>query len=100
MVRVALLQQDVRTPTGANDAFARSAPLPTGETQLASQLTKTADAVGTAYDQSQAAAARQQKLDAAAWSANAASNATLTWQQKMQDEQLNSPGGQPDFTNR
>jgi lysozyme family protein len=98
MVRVALLQQDVRTPTGDNSAFAQPVQLPTGTTQLAAQLTQTVQAVGSAYEQSRVAQERQQKLDAAAWSANAASNATLTWQQKMQDAQLNSAAGAPDFT--
>lgn len=98
MVRVALLQQDVATPTGANDVFAKSAPLPTGNQQLTAQLAQTATAVGGAVDMYKAAQERQQKQDGAAWAANAASSATLTWQQKLQDSQLSAPAGAPDFT--
>lgn len=98
MVRVALLQPTVNTPSGANDVHAQAPQLPTAQTQLTQQIAGAAQQVGGAIDKYEYQQQRQKTQDAAAWSANAASNATLTWQQKMQDMQQNSPSGAPDFT--
>lgn len=98
MVRVALLQPTVNTPGGANDAYQQSVQVPTANAQLSQQLSGAAQAVGAAVDKYQFMQERQKSQDAAAWSANAASNASLTWQQKMQDMQQNSAAGAPDFT--
>jgi hypothetical protein len=98
MVRVALLQPTVNTPSGANDVMQQAPQLPTANAQLAQQFAGAAQAVGGAIDKYQFLQERQKTQDAAAWSANAASNATLTWQQKMQELQQNSASGAPDFT--
>lgn len=98
MVRVALLQQSVNTPTGGDDAFQRTQQVSVADAQLAQQVAGAAQSVGTAYQTHEIVAERQKKLDAAAWAADATSGATLKWQQDMQDRQLSAPAGAPDFT--
>lgn len=98
MVRVALLQQQVQTPTGANEEFQRPAQLDTSGSTAAANLAQAAGAVGGAIDAQKFQAERQQKQDAAAWSSNAASSATLQWQQDMQKRQMSADAGAPDFT--
>lgn len=98
MVRVALLQPSVSTPMGGNDAYQQPLPVPSADAAAAQGLSQAAQAVAGALDKKGFLEERQKTQDGAAWAANAASNATLTWQQKLQDMQNNSAPGAPDFT--
>lgn len=98
MPRVPLLQQSVQTPMGANDAYQQTQQVPTADAQLMQQVAGAAQNIGGAIDKYQFMQARQQSNVAAAWTANAASDAALTWQKNLQDRKLNSEPGAPDFT--
>lgn len=98
MVRVALLTPQVQTPSGANEEFQRPGQVDTADAQVAQNALQAATAVGSAVDKYQFVQERQKKQDAAAWSANAASNSMLTWQQNMQARQMSADPGAPDFT--
>lgn len=98
MVRVAMYQPQVATPEGANNAYQQTPQLPTANTQLTQQIAQAAQTVGSAVDKYEFVQQRQKTQDAAAWAANAASNATLTWQQNMQQRQQTVQSGAPDFT--